>query len=271
MLFPDQLCIVRGGGDLATGVVHRLHHAGFPIVVLELEQPRVVRRMVSVAQAMFDGEMAIDDLTARRVTLGDAANAAHTGLIPVVADSAGETISKLHPSIVVDARMAKTPLDTTMAAAPFVVGLGPGFVAGEHCHAVVETNRGHDLGRVIWRGPAQADTGRPEPVLGFEAERVLRAPASGVLRAHKQIGDTIQYGETAATVEGQPITAPFIGILRGLLYDGLAVTANEKVGDLDPRLERRYCFTLSDKSLAVGGGVVEAVLTWLQQSATKTR
>lgn len=270
MLFPDQLCIVRGGGDLATGVVHRLHHAGFPIIVLELEQPRVVRRMVSVAQAMFDGEMAIDDLTARRMTVGDAANAARTGLIPVVADSAGETISKLHPSIVVDARMAKTPLDTTMAA-PFVVGLGPGFVAGEHCHAVVETNRGHDLGRVIWHGPAQADTGRPEPVLGFEAERVLRAPASGVLRAQKQIGDTIQRGETVATVEGQPITAPFTGVLRGLLYDGLPVTANEKVGDLDPRLERRYCFTISDKSLAVGGGVVEAVLAWLQQSAAKTR
>jgi xanthine dehydrogenase accessory factor len=265
MLFPDHLCLIRGGGDLATGAVHRLHHAGFPIIVLELDQPRVVRRMASVAQAMFDGEIAIDDLTARRMPLGEAASAARAGLIPVVADSAGAAIAQLRSAIVVDARMAKTPLDTTMAAAPFVVGLGPGLVAGEHCHAVVETNRGHDLGRVIWSGPAQADTGRPESVLGFEAERVLRAPASGVLRAHKTIGDTIYYGETVAAVEGQPITAPFIGVLRGLLHDGLTVTANEKVGDLDPRLERRYCFTISDKSLAVGGGVVEAVLTWLQK------
>ena len=265
MLFPDQLCLIRGGGDLATGVAHRLRHAGFPIVVLELDQPRVVRRMVSIAQAMFDGEITIDDLTAWRMTVGDAANAAHTGLIPVVADSAGVAIAQLHPLVVVDARMAKTPLDTTMTDAPFVVGLGPGFVAGEHCHAVVETNRGHDLGRVIWGGPAQPDTGRPEPVLGFEAERVLHAPASGILRALKEIGDTIQYGETVAAVESQPITAPFIGVLRGLLHDGLTVTANEKVGDLDPRLERRYCFTISDKSLAVGGGVVEAVLAWLQK------
>lgn len=271
MLFPETLCLVRGGGDLATGVVHRLYHAGFPVVVLELDQPRVVRRMVSVAQAMFDGEIQIDQLLARRMTLNEAMAARNPrstqGLIPVVADSAGKAITRLRPSILVDARMAKAPLDTTLAAAPFVVGLGPGFLAGEHCHAVIETNRGHDMGRVIWRGSAQPDTGRPEPVLEFDVDRVLRAPVSGVLRAQKQIGDMIPYGETIAIVDDQPVTAPFAGVLRGLIHDGLTVTANEKIGDLDPRGQIRNCFTVSDKSLAVGGGAVEAVLTWLQHKS----
>ncbi len=265
MLFSDALCLIRGGGDLATGVVHRLHHAGFPVVVLELAQPRVVRRMTSVAQAMFDGEVTIDRLTARRVTLPDAADVIRRRWIPVLADSDGEAITALQPKILIDARMAKSPLDTTMSAAPFVVGLGPGFTAGGNCHAVVETNRGHDLGRVIWRGAAQADTGKPEPVLGYEVERVLRAPVSGDLRAKKEIGDLIKSGETIAYVDDQPVTAKFDGVLRGLIYDGLPVAADEKIGDLDPRRERRYCFTISDKSLAIGGGVLEAVLAWLQR------
>ena len=267
MLFSDALCLIRGGGDLATGVVHRLHHAGFPVVVLELAQPRVVRRMASVAQAMFDGEITIDRLTARRVTLPDAADVIRRRWIPVLADSNGEAITALQPKILIDARMAKSPLDTKMSAAPFVVGLGPGFTAGENCHAVVETNRGHDLGRVIWRGAAQADTGKPEPVLGYEGERVLRAPVSGDLRAKREIGDLIKFGETIACVDDQPVTAKFPGVLRGLIYDGLPVAANEKIGDLDPRCERRYCFTISDKSLAIGGGVLEAVLAWLQEKS----
>jgi xanthine dehydrogenase accessory factor len=273
MLFPETLCVIRGGGDLATGVVHRLHHAGFPVIVLELEQPRVVRRMASVAQAMFSGELRIGSLIARRMTLDDFAATRNSNsiIIPVVADPVGEAITRLHPAVVVDGRMAKAPLDTTMDAAPFVVGLGPGFVAGQHCHAVIETNRGHDLGRVIWRGPAQPDTGRPEAVLGFGVDRVLHAPASGILRARKQIGDMIQYGDTIAVVNDQPILAPFIGVLRGLIYDGLTVTANEKVGDLDPRGQVQACFTISDKALAVGGGVVEAVLAWMQGFTTKTR
>jgi len=270
MLFPETLCLIRGGGDLATGVIHRLHHAGFPLIVLELDQPRVVRRMASVAQAMFGGEIEIDGLIARRMTLDEAITVNPTGIIPVVADPVGEAITHLRPAIVVDARMMKAPLDTTVSVAPFAVGLGPGFVVGEHCHAVIETNRGHDLGRVIWRGSAQPDTGRPEAVLGFDVDRVLRAPASGVLHAQKEIGDAIQYGETVAVVNDQPIIAPFTGVLRGLIHDGLTVTANEKVGDLDPRGLVRACFTLSDKSLAVGGGVVEAVLTWMQGFTTKT-
>ncbi|MEK7311703.1 MAG: selenium-dependent molybdenum cofactor biosynthesis protein YqeB [Chloroflexota bacterium] len=271
MLFPHTVCVVRGGGDLATGVIHRLHHAGFPLIVLELAKPRVVRRMVSVAQAMFTGETQVGDLAARRMTLDEAVHSLDSATVPVVADSEGAAIIQLKPSVIVDARMAKAPLDTTTDAAPFVVGLGPGFSAGLNCHAVIETNRGHDLGRVIWQGAAQPNTDRPEPVMGYGGERVLRAPISGTLRAHREIGDVVQKGDLIARVDGQQIVAPFFGALRGLIYDGLPVTANEKIGDLDPRGRRDHCFTISDKSLAVGGGVVEAVLTWMQRSTTKAR
>lgn len=264
MLFSEVLCLIRGGGDLATGVVYRLQHAGFPVVVLELEQPRVVRRMASVAQAIFDGAARVDGLTAQRVTAAQAADAVRSGIVPVVVDPTARALESLRPAVLIDGRMAKSSLDTTIHSAPFVVGLGPGFTAGENCHAVVETNRGHDLGRVIWRGAAQVDTGRPEAVLGFEVERVLRAPVSGILQTQKNIGDYVRAGDTVAYVSGQPVTAAFDGVLRGLMHDGLAVAQNEKIGDLDPRQRRAYCFSISDKSRAVGGGVVEAVLTWLQ-------
>jgi len=263
LLFHNTLCVVRGGGDLATGVVHRLHHAGFPVIVLELDQPRVVRRMVSVAQAIYDGGISIDGLQAIRYDFFGAAVLARGGDIPVIADPHGESISNLQSPILIDARMCKQPLDTKIDSAQFIVGLGPGFVAGVHCHAVIETNRGHDLGRVIWKGAAQADTGKPESVMGFEGDRVLRAPTAGVLRAQKEIGDLVGKDEVIATVNGQNITALFDGALRGLIHDGISVNANEKVGDLDPRCDSRYCFTISDKSLAVGGGVVEAVLSWM--------
>ena len=263
LLFHNTLCVVRGGGDLATGVVHRLHHAGFPVIVLELDQPRVVRRMVSVAQAIYDGGISIDGLQAIRYDFFGAAVLARGGDIPVLSDPDGDSISTLQPPILIDARMCKQPLDTKIDSARFVVGLGPGFVAGVHCHAVIETNRGHDLGRVIWKGAAQADTGKPESVMGFEADRVLRAPTAGVLRAQKEIGDLVRKDEVIATVNGQNIIALFDGALRGLIHDGIVVAANEKIGDLDPRCDPRYCFTISDKSLAVGGGVVEAVLSWM--------
>lgn len=268
MLFDDTLCIVRGGGDLATGVIYRLHRAGFPVVVLELEQPRVVRRMAAVAQAVFSDEVNLPGLVARRMTLAEATASLHAAsrIVPIVLDPSGEAVCHLRPPVLVDARMAKSPLDTTLESATFVAGLGPGFVAGAHCHAVVETNRGHDLGRVIWSGSAQPDTHTPEPVLGFDVDRVLRAPVVGRLLAHKEIGELIRQGEIIASVDGQAIVAPFNGVLRGLMYDGLAVEANEKVGDLDPRGRREYCFTISEKSLAVGGGVLEAVLTWLNNS-----
>ena len=265
MMFPDTLCVVRGGGDLATGVIYRLHSAGFPVIALELSQPRVVRRMASVAQALFDGEVQIEGLHARRATAADAYRTLGS-VIPVIADPQADALTGLRPAVVIDARMAKAPLDTTPQAARLVVGLGPGLIAGWLCHAVVETQRGHDLGRVIWKGPAQANTGEPEQVMGYRNERVLRAPGAGPLRAVARIGDLVQQGDTLASVNGTGVCAPFDGMLRGLLYDGIEVHAGEKIGDLDPRGQRRYCFSISDKSLAVGGGVLEAVMTWLQEA-----
>lgn len=267
MLFAHTLCVVRGGGDLATGVVYRLRRAGFPVIVLELEQPRVVRRMASVAQAMFDGYYEVGGLKVKRVPLAQAKAIALTGIVPIVPDPNAETSKRFASQVVVDARMAKALLDTTFDDADFVVGLGPGFEAGLNCHAVIETHRGHDLGRVIWKGGALADTKRPEPVMGYEAERVLRAPHAGRLHALKQIGDALKAGEAVARVDSTPVVANFNSVLRGLMAHDMLVKANEKIGDLDPRQQRDYCFTISDKALAVGGGVLEAVFTWMHQQS----
>lgn len=265
MLFKDQLCIVRGGGDLASGVVYRLRRAGFPVGILELDQPRVVRRLAAYAEALFAGEASVGGLQARRVVLEEfiAALRGGGGFVPVTADPDGLSLRGLRPAVLVDARMAKRNLDTRMEQAAMVVGLGPGLTAGLDCHAVVETNRGPDMGRVLWQGSAQADTGQPEAVQGYVNERVLRAPATGRFLAWRQIGDAVKKGDPLAEVDGRVISAPFDGVIRGLIHEGLDVSENEKVGDLDPRGRRELCYAISDKALAVGGGVVEAVLTWL--------
>ncbi|MBL8045985.1 MAG: EF2563 family selenium-dependent molybdenum hydroxylase system protein [Anaerolineales bacterium] len=257
----QSLVIIRGGGDLASGVAHRLHAAGFPVMVLELPQPLCVRRAVSFAEAVYAGEMRLEGATARLVSSTQEGIISFAQrLIPVLIDETGEAIRTLQPAVVVDARLAKEPLDTQITNAPLVIGLGPGFAAGQQCHAVIETQRGHHLGRVYWQGSAQSDTGVPETVNGFTVQRVLRAPQAGTLHGELQIGALAQAGQTVATVNGVPIMAEFNGVLRGLVHDGLPVTAGMKVGDLDPRGVREHCFTISDKARAVGGGVLEAIL-----------
>lgn len=263
MLFPQVLVCVRGGGDLATGVAYRLFRAGFPTIVLELEQPLVIRREVAFAQAIFQDEIEVDGVRARSVASAtEAVDLARAGLVPVLADPAAEAITALKPAVVVDARMIKANRgDTDMDQAPLVIALGPGYTAGGDCHVVVETNRGHDLGRVIRDGMAEPDTGVPGVVRGRGAERVLRAPADGEVVSAVKIGDLVKEGQRIAIVGGQPLLAPFDGVLRGLVHDGVVVKSGKKMGDVDPRSKREYCFTISEKALAVGGGVVDAVLS----------
>jgi xanthine dehydrogenase accessory factor len=262
MHLADTLAIVRGGGDLGTGVAHRLHRAGFTVMVTELPQPLCVRRTVSFAEAVYAGSITVEGVTARCAD-DPMVGMAYTALdeIPVVVDAQGDVVSRMKPPIVVDARLAKRNLGTRRRDAALVIGLGPGFAAGVDCHAVVETNRGHNLGRVYWEGSAEDDTGLPEAVSGFTGVRVLRAPAGGVFEARRQIGDLVEAGDIVAEVAGTPIVAEFSGVLRGLLRDGLVVPQGMKVGDLDPRRVRDYCFLISDKARAIGGGVLEAVLS----------
>lgn len=255
------LVLIRGGGDLATGVAARLHRSGFDIVVLEIAEPRAIRRLVALAEAIFAGQVDVEDLHGVRCADVEAARAALAdGWIPVLVDPTADSRLVLEPVALVDARMRKVPPELGLEAAPFVVGLGPGFTAGVDCHAVVETQRGHHLGRVLWQGQAAPDSGVPEAVAGHDRDRVLRAPASGVLEARQPLGGFLHAGDEIARVGGVSLRAPFGGVLRGLLHDGLEVTEGEKVGDIDPRGVPAHCLEISDKSLAVGGGVLEALL-----------
>ncbi len=270
-MLEDILVVVKGGGDLATGVVHRLHRAGMTVVVTELAQPTVIRRAVAVASAVFEGQVEVEGLTARLVESDQDPKGFKSkplgswGQVPVVIDPRGEVIARLRPTVVVDAIMAKRNTGTSITDAPIVIGLGPGFTAGVDVHAVIETNRGHYLGRVILSGSAEPHTGVPGMTAGFTTERVIRAPCEGILVGRRRIGDPVGAGEAVASVAGEPVVANISGVLRGLLADGLPVRAGMKVGDVDPRGVRAHCFTISDKARAIGGGVLEAILYLLSR------
>jgi xanthine dehydrogenase accessory factor len=261
-LFSFLPVIVRGGGDLASGVIYRLVKAGFPVLVTELARPLVIRRTVAFASAVFEGQITVEGLTARRIAqIGEVSAAWAAGEIPVLVDEQGDSVSALTPLVVIDARMAKRSLGTTIHDAPVVIALGPGFEAGRDCHAVIETNRGHFLGRVIRQGTAEPNTGQPGSVQGRGAERVARAPADGFVIPQAAIGDSIKQGAVVARVGDLSVKAPFDGVLRGLIHPSVPVTQGMKIGDVDPRGTREHCFTMSDKALAIGGGVLEAVFS----------
>ena len=256
-----MLILIRGAGDLASGVALRLHRSGLKVVMTDLEKPTAIRRTVCFSQAIVHGETVVEDVTAKQAASAKAAlDILKTGCIPVLADPEGACIPALKPDAVVDAILAKKNLGTKITDAPVVVGVGPGFTAGVDCHAVVETMRGHYLGRVIHEGSAIPNTGIPGLIGGFAGERVLRAPADGVFHQILDIGAQVKMGDVAATVDGVPMACTLDGVLRGILADGTPVFKGMKAGDIDPRCEIKHCYCASDKALAVGGGVLEAVL-----------
>ncbi len=262
------LVLIKGAGDLATGVAVRLHRAGFAVAMTELERPLTVRRTVAFAQAIFDGQHTVEGITAQRCTVTAAAACLEQRMIPVMIDAAATVNTLLRPRVLVDGIMEKRNTGTRIDDAGLVIALGPGFVAGLDCHAVVETNRGHNLGRVIWQGSAEADTGEPGILPGAtaQASRVLRAPYAGFVQPCHAIGDLVTAGATLALIqqdsqEPVPILAPFSGVLRGLIHPSVPVTTGLKIGDVDPRAQPAHCYTVSDKSLAIAGGVLEAILT----------
>lgn len=265
-MFEDLTVVVKGAGDLGSGAILRLHRAGLRVLATEVEQPTTVRRTVSFSEAVYAGEVEVEGVRARCVDGQCKIDQAwKDSVVPVLVDPAFKIVKTLRPDVVVDAILAKRNLGTRLGDAPVVIGVGPGFTAGVDVHAVVETNRGHDLGRVLWQGSAQPDTGVPGEVGGQTAKRLLRAPSVGVLRAVKTIGDHVEPGEVACCVSDIPVKAQIAGVLRGLLHDGLTVYEGMKIGDVDPRIDRAHCFSISDKSLAVAGGVLEAVFCLLNR------
>lgn len=248
--------VLRGGGDLGTGVAHRLFVSGFPVTILELPEPRVIRRTVSFANAVFTGEQSVEGVLARRDT-----EPWTPGLIAVRIDPGGEELARLEHEVLVDARMTKRNLGTSIDQARVVIGLGPGFEAGVDVHHVVETQRGHDLGRVVRK--ALQDTGIPGEIGGQTARRVVKAPATGRFRASVRLGDQVTEGQLLGHVDEHEVRSRLTGLLRGLLHDSLMVHSQEKLADVDPRLDTDL-YTISDKARAIGGGVLEAILRSLR-------
>ncbi len=256
------IILIRGAGEMASGVAHRLHRSHFKICSLEIPQPVAVRREVSFCEAIYEGEKEVEGVRARFISkVEEIESVWKEGKIPLLVDPDGKrTTSYLKPDVVVDAIMAKSNLGTQMSDAPLVIGLGPGFTVGKDVHTVIETNRGPHLGRVIFNGTAEPDTGIPGEVGGYTIERLLRTMKKGIFHPHKSIGDRVNKGSVVAVVDDCPVIAKVSGVVRGLLREGVEVKKGMKVGDIDPRGKRDLCFAISEKARAIGGGVLEAIL-----------
>ena len=255
-----KLAIVRGGGDLATGIIYRLWKVGCKVLSLEAEKPSMVRRAVSAASSVFDGEITIEDMRAVLIKSTDEFLQMSGKDAAVLVDPEGASIRKLHPDVLVDAIMAKRNLGTRKDMAPLVIGIGPGFAAPDDVHAVIETKRGHTLGRVITSGSAIPNTGIPGMVRGYTTERVLYSPCAGFVTTDRMIGDSVSEGDVAAFVGDIPVLSKLDGILRGMIHPSVPVKKGTKIGDVDPRGEVAHCFTITDKALAIAGGVLEMIM-----------
>lgn len=260
--WQKNLVIVRGGGDIATGTIFKLFQCGFPVLVLEIANPSCIRRTISFCEAVFDDNVVVEGISACKVSSLEEAYAIYEkNAVPVMIDPRGTVIKEANPAVVVDAILAKKNLGTTMQDAPIVIGLGPGFIAGKDVHAVIETQRGHDLGRVIYKGEASPNTGIPGVIAGYGKERVIHAPCEGILHIEKQIGDEVQKGDIIATIDGVPVPATIPGIVRGMIREEYQVSQGLKMVDIDPRLaEKENCHRISDKARCVAGGVLEAIM-----------
>ena len=253
--------LIRGAGEMASGVAHRLHRCHFRVIMTEIPEPLCIRRRVSFSEVVFEGEQEVEGV--RAVLISDPREAEEVwrqDAIPVIIDPEARSREVIMPDVVVDAILAKRNIGTRRDFAPLVIGLGPGFKAGEDVDVVIETNRGHNLGRVIYRGEAEPDTGVPGVIAGVSAERVLRAPADGIFRPVKEIGDLVKAGEVVAWVGESPMKTAIDGVIRGLLREGTRVKKGLKSGDVDPRGQRENCYTISDKARTISGGVLEAIL-----------
>ncbi len=255
----EELIVVRGGGDIATGTIHRLWRSGFRVLVLELPNPSAIRRRVAVSEAMFQGSTEVEGMRAVRIECPAELDAVLLrNEVPVLQDPAGESISRLRPSVLVDAILAKRNCGTTRGMAPLTIALGPGFTAGVDADFVIETQRGHDLGRIITEGSAAQNTGVPGLIAGQGALRVIHAPESGCIHNRCEIGDIVREGELLATIGETEVRASLSGVLRGIIRDGYPVEQGLKIADIDPRIsEQKNCSTISDKSRCIAGSVLE--------------
>lgn len=272
----NELIIVRGGGDLATGVIHRLWSAGFPVVILECSRPSAIRRQVSLCEAVYEGTAQVEGAVAVRAeNRNQAEDILAAGQLPLLVDPSGSLIAQWQPAVVVDAILAKQNLGTHRDMAPLTIGLGPGFQAGVDVDAVVETMRGHNLGRIIRSGSAMPDTGVPGMVGGYAAERVIHSACAGTFFGLHKIGDQVEQGEPIAEIRDgatcSPVPASISGLIRGMLRDGYPVPSGFKIADIDPRCgEYQNCFTISDKARCIGGSVLELVCSHFRNKHKKT-
>ncbi len=259
----NQIIAIKGAGDLASGIALRLWRSGFPVVMSELAVPLCIRRTIAFSSAVFDGTARVEDAEGVLIrNISEAYNVWESGKLPVIVDEDAKRILSLHPDVLVDARIIKSwREDTDLNDAPLVIGLGPGFKAGVNVHCVIETNRGHNLGRVFWKGEAEADTGIPGTIKGEGIKRVVKSPCAGKFVPCVEIGDAVEAGDLIAKVDDTEIFAQLTGIVRGIIYPGITVWEKLKIMDIDPRGNREHCFTVSDKAAALGGGVLEAILS----------
>nr|WP_307989649.1 selenium-dependent molybdenum cofactor biosynthesis protein YqeB [uncultured Niameybacter sp.] len=261
MEVANMLVVIKGAGDLATGIAYRLKMAGFQIVMTEIARPTVVRHTVAFASAVYTKSVCVEGVTSVLcATMEEVKEALAKDFVPVIVDEKAEVIEILQPKVVVDAIIAKKNIGTCITDADIVIGVGPGFEAGVDCHYVVETKRGHYLGRVITEGSAIPNTGIPGEIGGYTKERIIRSPKSGCFKPVKKIGDSVKPGDVVAYIDDVPVLASIEGIVRGMLVDEMIVPEGFKCGDIDPRCVKEHCFSISDKARSIGGGVLEAIM-----------